>query len=61
MLSIKVLHYPLENKINKTSYCVGSTVSGKRHGGLGLQHLQIWMQRVLVSYVIAKINYSYTI
>lgn len=61
MLSIKVLQYPLENKINKTSYFVGPTVCRKRQGGLGLQHLQIWMQRVLVNYMITKIYYSYTI
>lgn len=61
MLSIKVPHYPLENKINKTSYFVGPTVCGKRQGGLELQHLQIWMQRVLDNYMITKIYYSYTI
>lgn len=61
MLSIKVLHYPLENRINKTSYFIGPTVCGKRQGDLGLQHLQIWMQRVLVNYMITKISYLYTI
>lgn len=61
MLSITVLHYPLENRINKTSCFVGPTLCGKRQGDLGLQHLKIWMQRVLVNYMITKIYYSYTI
>lgn len=61
MLSIKFLHYPLESKINKTSYFIGPTVCGKSQGSLGLQHLQIWMQRILVNYMITKIYYSYTI